>query len=94
MYFSNLILQCILLCYIFNVKYNKIILGDIMAFNLKNLDNKVNASYKTIYLKQEIIEKVDKLANENNTSFNNIIVKMIESCLEDLEKSNEENKKS
>lgn len=42
---------------------------------------KVSAGYKTIYLKNDCIEKLEQVANKNNTSFNNVIVNMINYCL-------------
>lgn len=56
-----------------------------MAFKIKPTKEKRPSVYKTIYLKQELVEKVDKIAAENQTSFNNVVVSMIESCLEDVE---------
>ena len=32
-------------------------------------------------LKENLIKEVEKIAKENNTSFNNVIVSMIETCL-------------
>ena len=45
--------------------------------------NKVEAGYKTIYLPKSLIEKLEKMANDNSTSFNNVVVSMIEHCLEE-----------
>lgn len=54
-----------------------------MPFVPKKTRKKVEAGYKTIYLRQSIINKVNKIAEENNTSFNNVVVSMIEQCLEE-----------
>ena len=56
-----------------------------MAFIPKQTKKKVEAGYKTIYLKQSLIEQIDKIARENEASFNNVVVSMIESCLQDDE---------
>ena len=56
-----------------------------MPFVPKETKKKVSAGYKTIYLRQSVIDAVDKIAKENNTSFNNVVVSMIERCLEDQE---------
>ena len=40
---------------------------------------------KSLYLPEELAETVEKLAAENNTSFNNMVVSMIEYCLKDME---------
>ena len=42
-----------------------------MDFGLKSTKNKEPTVYKTLY------------ATENNTSFNNVVVSMIESCLKE-----------
>ena len=58
--------------------------GDVpMKWKLKTTKEKVKCSYKTLYISDNIIEKIDKIAKENGTSFNNVIVSMIESCLND-----------
>lgn len=45
--------------------------------------------YKTIYLSRELIDAIEKLAADSNTSFNNIVVSMIEYCLDDIDQQNE-----
>lgn len=60
-----------------------------MSFAIKPTKKKVEAVYKTLYLNQELAEKIEALARENNTSFNNIVVSMIEACLADLETEKE-----
>ena len=54
-----------------------------MSIEIDLKKSKVNANYKTIYLKNEMIEKINKIANKNDTSFNNIVVNMIEYCLKE-----------
>lgn len=54
-----------------------------MPFVPKPTKKKVEAGYKTIYLRQDLIDKIDQIARENETSFNNVVVSMIESCLND-----------
>lgn len=53
-----------------------------MPFVPKKTKKKVEAGYKTIYLRQNVIEEIEKIARENDTSFNNVVVSMIERCLE------------
>ena len=55
-----------------------------MAFTPKPTKKKVEASYKTLYIKDELSEKITALAKEHNTSFNNIVI----SILEDFFKTN------
>ncbi len=54
-----------------------------MAFVPKKTQKKVEAGYKTIYLRQSVIEAVEQIAKDNKTSFNNVVVSMIERCLEE-----------
>ena len=52
-----------------------------MAFVLKKTKDKVKSIYKTLYIPQDTAEKVERLAIENETSFNNVVVSMIDSFL-------------
>ena len=54
-----------------------------MSIEIDFKKSKVNASYKTIYLTNETIEKINEIANKNDTSFNNIVVNMIEYCIKE-----------
>ena len=42
----------------------------------------VEAWYKSIYLRLTLIDALENIAKENDTSFNNVVVSMIERCLE------------
>lgn len=42
--------------------------------------------YKSLYIREELVNKIEKIAKDNNTSFNNVIISMIEACLEENEK--------
>lgn len=53
-----------------------------MALKINFEKEKITSSYKTIYLKDYIIDDINKISCEYNTSFNNVVVKMIEYCLE------------
>ena len=48
-----------------------------MPFVPKKTKQKEKAGYKSLYLSVELIAK------ENHTSFNNVVVSMIEHCLEE-----------
>lgn len=52
-----------------------------MAFVLKETKEKIKSEYKTLYLSKTLIDAVQKIAQENDTSFNNVVVSMIEYCL-------------
>lgn len=61
-----------------------------MPFVPKQTRQKVDSRYKTIYLRQTVIDELDQLAAKHNTSFNNIVVTMIEQCLEDIRREEEQ----
>lgn len=54
-----------------------------MNFKIERTRKKVESSYKTLYLSDELIRKIDEIARENDTSFNNVVVSMIKCCLEE-----------
>ncbi len=54
-----------------------------MNFEIKSTKQKYPAIYKTLYIKQSLADKIEKIANENETSWNNVVISMIESCLEE-----------
>ena len=60
-----------------------------MAWTLKKTKEKVKCSYKTLYIADDVIDKNNNIAKENSTSFNNVIISMIESCLNEDNKSKE-----
>ncbi len=54
-----------------------------MKFELRRPPDKTESIYKTLYIKRSLVNRVEKIAEENKTSFNNVIVSMIESCLKE-----------
>ena len=54
-----------------------------MNFVPKDTKKKENSVYKSLYIKEDLVKKVEEIAKINNTSFNNVIVSMIEFCLLD-----------
>ena len=52
-----------------------------MKFVPKKTRDKVLSVYKTLYLREELVREIEKIAKENDTSFNNVVVSMIETCL-------------
>ena len=52
-----------------------------MPFVPEPTKQKVKAGYKTVYLPQELIDRIDSIAREHGTSFNNVVVSMIRQCL-------------
>ena len=61
-----------------------------MPFEPKKTRKKVESAYKSIYLRQTVIDELDRLAAKYDTSFNNVVVTMIEQCLEDIKKEEEQ----
>lgn len=61
-----------------------------MTFQPKPTRKKEEAAYKTIYLKKALIDQLEEIAREYKTSFNNVVVSMIEECLEKNEEKDAE----
>lgn len=49
-----------------------------MEFTPRETKKKVKAGYKSLYIKDELAEKINELAKKHDTSFNNIVVSIIE----------------
>ena len=56
-----------------------------MSFQVKKTKQKVAARSKSIYITEALIEQVEGIARENETSFNNVVISMIEHCLAEME---------
>lgn len=54
-----------------------------MKFIIKDNKNKDPSIYKTLYIKSSLAKKIDTIASKNETSWNNVVISMIESCLND-----------
>ena len=52
-----------------------------IPFTIKNTKCKESTVYKTLYIKEDLVKEIEKIAKDNNTSFNNVIISMIEYCL-------------
>ena len=52
-----------------------------MKFVPNKTTKKNPSTYKTLYLKESLVKDIEKITKENNTSFNNVVVSMIETCL-------------
>lgn len=53
-----------------------------MEFKPKPTKKKVQAGYKTLYIKDELVKKINELAAKNETSFNNVVISIIEDFFE------------
>ena len=56
-----------------------------MSFQVKKTKQKVAARSKSIYITETLIEQIEAIAKENETSFNNVVISMIEHCLAESE---------
>lgn len=52
-----------------------------MNFTIKKTKGKKPSIYKTLYIQQELSDKIETIAANNQTSWNNVVISMIESCL-------------
>lgn len=57
-----------------------------MTFVPKKTKEKNLSVYKSLYIKEDLAKEVEKIAKENETSFNNVIISMIEECLKEDDK--------
>ncbi len=53
-----------------------------MSFKPKATKGKVKSGYKTLYITDELVQKINELAKEHETSFNNIVVSILEDFFE------------
>ena len=60
-----------------------------MAFTIKPTKRKKESVNRSIDLSKEVHDKVLKIAAENDTSFSNVVVSMIEYCLKEQESEQE-----
>lgn len=56
-----------------------------MGFQMKPTRKKVPSVYKSLYINEQLAERVEQMAKENETSFNNVVISMIEHCLAETE---------
>lgn len=52
-----------------------------MAFIPKKTKDKDPATYKSIYIKESLVKEIENIEKKNDTSFNNVVISMIEECL-------------
>ena len=65
-----------------------------MKFVPKNTKKKENTLYKSLYIKEELSKKIEEIAKVNNTSYNNVVISMIEFCLLEEDSDNKKDKKT
>ncbi len=54
-----------------------------MRFQMKSSENKGSGIYKTLYIKEALVQKIAQIAKENDTSWNSVVIAMLEYCLSD-----------
>lgn len=54
-----------------------------MPFVPKQTKRKQDSIYKSLYITRELADRVTQIAVEYNTSFNNVVISMIEQCLDE-----------
>ena len=47
-------------------------------------------TYKTLYIRRALLEQIERIAAEHHTSFNHVVVSMIEACLSEDDAISEE----
>lgn len=47
--------------------------------------------YKSLYLKEDLEKELNKIAKEHNTSFNNVVISLLEFALKEVNSNKEEN---
>ncbi len=61
-----------------------------MRFEIKQTKNKEACTYKTLYIRRALLEQIEYIAAEHHTSFNHVVVSMIEACLSEDDAISEE----
>ena len=56
---------------------------------IKPTKKKNETVYKSLYIKEDLFKKLEIIAKEHDTSFNNVVISLLEYALEEL-KSKEE----
>ncbi len=52
-----------------------------MTFVPKKTKEKIISVYKSLYIREELVKQIEEIAKDNDTSFNNVVISMIEECL-------------
>ena len=56
-----------------------------MSYEIRNTRKKAEARYKSIYLSEELNIRLETIAYQAHTSFNNVIMSMVQYCLQEKE---------
>lgn len=58
---------------------------------IKPTKKKNETVYKSLYLKEDLEKELNKIAKEHNTSFNNVVISLLEFALKEVNSKKEEN---
>lgn len=53
-----------------------------MASKINFTKNKKKSTYKSLYISEDLLNKIHKVAYENNTNFNNVVIRILEHFFE------------
>lgn len=55
----------------------------ILRFTYQQAINEEERIYKTLYIKKTLVQKIQRIAQHNQISWNKLVITMIEYCLHD-----------
>lgn len=58
---------------------------------IKPTKKKNETVYKSLYIKEDLEKELNKIAKEHNTSFNNVVISLLEFALKEVNSNKEEN---
>ena len=58
---------------------------------IKPTKKKNETVYKSLYLKEDLEKELNKIAKEHNTSFNYVVISLLEFALKEVNSNKEEN---
>lgn len=47
----------------------------------KTTKKKIKSSYRSLYIRDDLILEIERIAKKNDTSINNVLISMIETCI-------------
>lgn len=56
-----------------------------MSFEIKKTKNKTGAVNRSLYISEALVKQILQIAADYDTSFNNVVISMIEHCLNEDE---------
>lgn len=59
---------------------------------IKQTKKKNETVYKSLYIKEDLVKELEAIAKEHNTSFNNVVISLLEYSINELKKEKENDK--